>query len=153
MTEEFKIVPDFPNYEVSNFGRVRKVKTGKFRKIQNLYQKNKPWRQRINLKNSDTLMTITIHRLVMNTFSTNEENKPTIDHIDRNPFNNRLDNLRWATYAEQLENKGKGIKISLQELDNIFLRMKTEDINTIAEDIGIRPYIIDILLKYVHPEY
>jgi hypothetical protein len=31
----------------------------------------------------------------------------TSDHIDRNPFNNSLDNLRWATAAEQAENRKK----------------------------------------------
>lgn len=32
--------------------------------------------------------------------------KPTIDHIDTNPFNNRWDNLRCATVAENTQNAG-----------------------------------------------
>ena len=41
----------------------------------------------------------------------------TVDHIDRKPFNNRIDNLRWATGKEQAENKNKrrrqvGIRLS-----------------------------------------
>lgn len=35
----------------------------------------------------------------------NPENKPQIDHINRNKFDNRLCNLRWATITEQNQNK------------------------------------------------
>lgn len=47
-----------------------------------------------------------VHRLVAETFLPNKDNKPTVDHIDRNIDNNRLENLRWATYKEQILNSG-----------------------------------------------
>lgn len=46
-----------------------------------------------------------VHRAVAELFISNTENKPTVDHIDRNPFNNRIDNLRWSTYSEQNQNR------------------------------------------------
>jgi hypothetical protein len=46
-----------------------------------------------------------VHRLVALAFIPNLENKPTVDHNDRNRSNNRLDNLTWATHAEQAENR------------------------------------------------
>lgn len=46
-----------------------------------------------------------VHRLVAETFLANTDEKPTVDHIDRNPFNNHISNLRWATYSEQCFNR------------------------------------------------
>ena len=49
---------------------------------------------------------VLIHRLLALAFINNTENKPTVDHIDRNPSNNSLDNLRWASFKEQADNRG-----------------------------------------------
>lgn len=49
---------------------------------------------------------VLVHRLVAEAFIPNPYNKPTVDHIDRNPKNNHVTNLRWATYKEQSKNQG-----------------------------------------------
>jgi len=46
-----------------------------------------------------------IHRLVALHYIDNPEDKPTVDHIDREILNNSVNNLRWATIAEQQRNK------------------------------------------------
>jgi hypothetical protein len=46
-----------------------------------------------------------IHRLVGNAYIPNHENKPEIDHIDRNKQNNNISNLRWVTRSENQRNK------------------------------------------------
>lgn len=45
-----------------------------------------------------------VHRLIAETFLQNTENKPVVDHINREPSDNRLSNLRWATVSENTEN-------------------------------------------------
>lgn len=45
-----------------------------------------------------------IHRLIAESFLDNPKNKPEIDHINRNPSDNRLENLRWATRSENNRN-------------------------------------------------
>lgn len=50
-----------------------------------------------------------VHRIIARAFLPNPSNLPTVDHIDRNPKNNRVENLRWADYKTQTENSGKVI--------------------------------------------
>jgi len=60
-----------------------------------------------------------VHRLLGIVFIPNPENKPCIDHIDRNTKNNDLSNLRWATYKENVDNR------ELKSKSNYFYIYKT----------------------------
>jgi hypothetical protein len=48
-----------------------------------------------------------IHRLLAINFIPNPDNLPEIDHIDRNPSNNNLENLRWSSRSANCCNKTK----------------------------------------------
>ena len=48
-----------------------------------------------------------IHRLIAETFIPNPDNNPFVDHIDRDPKNNSLSNLRWCTHQENQMNTSK----------------------------------------------
>jgi hypothetical protein len=48
-----------------------------------------------------------IHALLAKIFIPNPENKPTVDHINRTKTDYDINNLRWATYKEQAENRTK----------------------------------------------
>lgn len=80
------------NYYISNFGRVY---NSKFKKITLSPEgKGKYARVRINGKK------YRVHRLVATIFIPNPNNKPFVDHIDGDRYNNRADNLRWVTSTE-----------------------------------------------------
>ena len=99
--EIWKPITDFPNYEISSKGRVKNIITNTFLKI----LKNASGYNRCNLCNDLIYKTFVVHRLVAKEFIDNTENKPTVDHIDKNRQNNCLGNLRWATHKEQNSNK------------------------------------------------
>lgn len=56
------------------------------------------------LHNTHTRKLLLIHRLVAIAFIPNLDNKPCVDHIDRNRSNNVVSNLRWCTYSENMKN-------------------------------------------------
>jgi hypothetical protein len=45
-----------------------------------------------------------VHRLIALTFIPNPDNKPFIDHIDKDKHNNKVTNLRWVTPEENSAN-------------------------------------------------
>jgi hypothetical protein len=105
--EIWKPITDFPNYEVSSKGQVK----SKYKNIIMTLQKNYAGYLKICLKNNeDKYISCSAHRLVAKEFIDNPENKPTVDHIDKNKQNNCVSNLRWATMTEQNLHVNKGIK-------------------------------------------
>lgn len=103
MEEIWKEIPGFPGYEVSNLGRVKSYKQYRAGKILTLHPARKGYLQ-VRMQDIDgAQITKYIHRLVMIAFNPIEgaENL-TVDHIDNNPTNNCLDNLRWMTAEENL---------------------------------------------------
>ena len=101
MEEEYKVIPGFDNYQISNFGNIKNIKTSK---------SLKPWNNgqgylQVDLCQNGKSNKLKIHRLVAESFIPNIDNKNCVDHIDRVRDNNCVNNLRWATKEENSRNK------------------------------------------------
>jgi glycyl-tRNA synthetase beta subunit len=88
------------NYEVSEDGQVRNIKTGLIRKQNN----NGTGYLYVALKEKGIQTNKLIHRLIAEAYIPNPENKRCIDHIDRCRTNNNISNLRWVTHSENIHN-------------------------------------------------
>lgn len=103
MEEIWKDIPGFDGYQASNLGRIRSLKRGKERFIgSKAKMPNGYIRCYVHIKNK----TYTIGRLILSAFIGPANNGEECDHIDRNPENNNLSNLRWVSRTENLLNRG-----------------------------------------------
>lgn len=116
MKEQWKAIKGYEGlYEVSNTGKVRSLnrfvttKNGITKKIKGkelfftiskLDERGHRPRASVQLWKNNQAVLKSVHRLVACAFLVNEENKPTVNHIDGNPLNNHVENLEWATYSE-----------------------------------------------------
>jgi hypothetical protein len=107
---EWRPIPGFPGYEVSDTGSVRhgerilkgcvQTDPGGYTRIQ------------INLYKDGNRTTFTVSRLIAQVFLPNPDNLPTVDHIDQDSTNNHVSNLRWASEHDQAMNKHHAIGVS-----------------------------------------
>jgi hypothetical protein len=99
--EEWKILKECDNYEISNLGNIRNIKTRRILKQSD----DKDGYKIISLSKNNKKYNFRVHRLIALSFIENKENKPLLDHIDRNRQNNKIDNLRWVDAKENSNNK------------------------------------------------
>lgn len=86
-------------YEVSTFGRVRRVGSDN---LLGQWKNNKGYLMvslSVNGRNKQRL----VHRLVALGFIENPDNKNEVNHIDFDPTNNYVTNLEWLTHQENMQ--------------------------------------------------
>lgn len=134
--EIWKPVPGFEeSYYVSSFGRIKAIERKRqgdkgIRTLQEVIRKSvvinkyySVYAKSPGKKNKQ----LRVHRIVAQVFVPNPDDKPHVNHIDCNKFNNHYTNLEWVTPAENnihardngRTNPPKGTKHWHNKLDEI----------------------------------
>lgn len=104
--EQWRPIPECSKYEASTLGRIRRIGYATILKpIPRVSVVGGVPRWRFQARVDGKVKNISIHRAVASAFIENPEGKPQIDHINGNPADNRVCNLRWASQSENLMNR------------------------------------------------
>ena len=98
--------------EISNLGNIKshgKILKGEI--ANNGYK-------RVHVSNNGQEYKLYHHQLVAKAFIPNSDNKPCVNHKDGNKLNNKVENLEWCTYGENLKHAyAIGLRDSKGELN------------------------------------
>jgi len=130
--EEWREIKDFENYSVSDFGNIKNNITNKV-----LKNTLKGGYYNITLTNNKNKKPFKVHRLVALAFIDNPENKPDVNHKDKNKQNNNLTNIEWMTRKENNIHRCEGVKVTS---------------NKNKEVLRIRPDTNEVIEKYTSIE-
>lgn len=98
----WKPVPNFPNYEASKCGNVRRI--GKSKNL-STSKKTTPTNTylRITLFKEGERHYHQLHRIIALTHLPNPLELSQVDHIDNDGTNNRIENLEWVSPSENIK--------------------------------------------------
>ncbi len=139
-TTTWKVIPSWPAYEASTDGQIRRHRTGKI--LSPVTQKGRQPYQRVNLYRGGKAVRNRVHRLILETFvGPCPEGHETL-HLDDDPRNNRLGNLRWGTREENHSTirwrQGEAhYRAELTEDDVRAIRASTEPHVVLARRLGV----------------
>lgn len=97
-----KQIPGYPDYACDEQGNVYSLKYGKIQKLKPSF--NSKGYQRVAIYVNGIARLHRVHRLITKTFLKDYSEDLQVDHIDRCPTNNSLDNLRMVTPSENRQN-------------------------------------------------
>lgn len=94
---------DIPGYEglytVNTEGQIYSFKSNRFLKCGTSTTGHKF----VYLRKDGKAKMFQVHRLVAKAFIPNPKNLPVVHHIDENPQNNSVENLKWCTQKENVQ--------------------------------------------------
>ena len=100
--------PTVENYEISNLGNCRrKMKNGNYIEIKGSILNRGQGYKYFQLNRNNKRINYFFHHLVAQHFISERPKGLVIDHINRNSFDNRLENLRYISQQENCKNTNR----------------------------------------------
>ena len=137
----WKDIIGYEKYEISSQGTIRNKKTGRILKcsISTKYPI-------VNLSEipGTKQKSIAIHKLMAKNFLEISDNRNYVDHIDGNPKNNKLSNLRYCNQSENLKNKVVSKNKKNSNYKGVYFNKKTKKFVAVINKKYIGSFKTDI---------
>lgn len=140
MTEEWRNIAEFPNYAVSNLGRVKRILTCTGKPLDDrLLSPYIGWggARMVNLSDRGIHRSKRISRLVAKAFLPNPDGLQVVLHKDGDILNDRLDNLAWVSRKEFSSLSCSGRKISESR------KIPVSATDVVTANVKVFPSLID----------
>lgn len=122
----------YEKFKVANSGHIKNVATGTIYK--EFVNKNGYCQVAVSLGSRKNIKTFKVHKAVAETFISNPENKPAVNHKDGNKLNNNVENLEWMTGSENSQHAYQsGLAKAKIGTDNYFAKLTAEDVRYIRK--------------------
>ena len=106
--ESWRVIPSFPVYSASSYGRIRNDKTGR---IMRMFMIPRGYLS-LTLRRDNVPYQPLAHRLVVEAFLGGPHPGLEVNHIDGDKTNNCIENLEWCT---RLENTRHAVRTGLRK--------------------------------------
>ena len=109
--EEWKVIDEFPNYEISTKGNIR---TKEYVDARNHIRQSKLLNKQVNNIGYEYVIlsneivkhkTLTVHRLMAKTFLDDYSDTLNVNHINGIKTDNRIENLEMVTHSENIKKR------------------------------------------------
>ena len=150
MTEEWKPIPGFPNYFVSDLGRVLSYAQTKPKFLKPLASKGY---RHVAICNNGVIHRVQVHRLVANAFCPKIPGKEYVNHKNGIRSDNRAENLEWVTAKENTAHAIDTLGVDYHTLNGLsrpIVRSDGKVFKSIAEasrETGCRRANIQLVLR------
>ncbi len=112
--EEWKTIEEFPDYQVSNLGRIKSLKWNKIKIL--VFVNTKKGYNSVNLCKNSKQKNMQVHKLVYEAFVEKLNKEECLHHLNKNKKDNRLDNLIKMTMINHSIEHNKGEKSHYHKL-------------------------------------
>lgn len=145
MTEEWRVIPEFPEYEASSLGRVRRSDTGFMRKPSETLAS-----LILTLRHASGLrQTQNVGALVLMAFVGPRPAKYDTSHLNGNFRDNRVENLAWETRVQNMARKAEhGTNVAPRGSDHYRAKLDEAKVLDIRTRLAAGVRNIDLAREY-----
>ena len=151
--ELWKTISYASNYEVSNMGNIKNLKTNKLLTIDYDRLKKDNSRARPGLSHDGKITGYYLHRIVAEHFIDNPDNLPEVNHIDGDFYNNKANNLEWISKLDNMRHASENKLINRYSRRVIITQKETgeeksfDSVTECAKYLNCNPGLISLTCK------